>query len=101
MKRMTEPRYVTILDLAKHLWAKDPARGPAWVAEHESYSGADFDAVGLPIMGGCAVCEATVAAYNACPSKSGYLKCAGGCIEGDGWYDVANCAEDVFGKEAR
>ena len=82
-----EAKPVTVLELAKFRGAKD---------DDGSISGGEFARVGLPIMGGCEVCEATIAAYNACPSKTGYLRCANGCIADLGWYDVAECNRDLF-----
>jgi hypothetical protein len=86
---VTKP--VTILELAEHRGAKQD--------EHGGINGAEFERVGLPIMGGCQVCGATVAAYNACPSKSGYLRCANGCIGGDGFSDVAEANRFIFGAD--
>lgn len=57
---------VTVLDVAL-------ARGA-----HEvdgTINGAEFERVGLPIFGGCQGCGATIAAYNAYPSRTGYLRC--------------------------
>lgn len=82
---------VTILELAKHRGAQEQDGG--------GISGAEFERVGLPIMGGCEVCGATVAAYNACPAKSGYLRCANNCIADDGWTDVAAANNEIFGEE--
>jgi hypothetical protein len=45
-----------------------------------SVNGAEFARVGLPILGGCCVCGATIAAYNAAPSTYGYLMCLNGCV---------------------
>jgi len=61
-------------------------------------NGQDFEDAGLPIMGGCSVCGASIAAYNAYPAKDGYLKCHDH-IEGVGWYSVENADEDIFGDE--
>lgn len=72
---------VTILDVAKARGAREDERG--------GINGAEFARVGLPIIGGCQFCGATVAAYNACPSQSGYLRCANGCIDNDGFETVA------------
>ena len=82
---------ITILDLAKHRGAREGDGG--------GINGGEFDRVGLPIMGGCEVCGATIAAYNACPSTSGYLRCASGCIGEDGWTDVAEANIAIFGDE--
>lgn len=57
-------------------------------AEHrlgrEASTEADFTEAGLQMMGGCRGCGATLAAYNAYPSKSGYWAC-GDCISYDGF----------------
>lgn len=55
---------VTITDLASYMLGR-PAK-----------SGADYAEAGLPMLGGCESCEATIAAYNAYPSTTGYLRCA-------------------------
>ena len=43
------------------------------LAEASAISGAEFEKAGLPMFGGCYVCGAAVAAYNACPGKNGFL----------------------------
>jgi hypothetical protein len=53
----------------------------------------------LPILGGCEICEATVAAYNACPSKTGFLRCKNGCIEDEGWETVEEANRAIFESE--
>ncbi|WP_297775404.1 hypothetical protein [Mycobacterium sp.] len=53
----------------------------------EATSGADYQEAGLPMMGGCENCGATIAAYNAYPSTSGFLRCEG-CIGDDGYPTV-------------
>jgi hypothetical protein len=35
----------------------------------------DIEAVGLPFFGGCQVCQASIACYNAYPSKTNFLLC--------------------------
>lgn len=79
---MSKP--ITVLDLATHRLGRDAT------------TGGDFEEAGLPIMGGCCICGATVGAYNACPSKSGYLKCRNGCIGDDGWETVQEANKDIF-----
>lgn len=83
--------FLTVLDIASAKLGR------------EARNGADFDEVGLPIMGGCEVCGATVAAYNACPTRTGYLRCASGCVDDlgfrtvagfDGWAAEQAAAED-------
>jgi hypothetical protein len=49
-------------------------------------------------MGGCCKCEACIAAYNAYPSKSGYLKC-GDCIGNDGFDMVEEANKAIFEDE--
>lgn len=58
-------------------------------------TGADMAEADLAIMGGCQVCGATLAAYNGCPSKSGYWKCEN-CIGDDGWTSVEEANRDIF-----
>lgn len=41
----------------------------------EPKTGEDFAAVGIPILGGCQRCGATIAAYNAHPQKNGFWAC--------------------------
>lgn len=81
---------VTIRDLAIYRGA---------VEVDGSINAAEFHKVGLNIMGGCGICNATLAAYNGCPSKSGSWKCLNGCIDGDGWDDVAEANEAIFGPK--
>lgn len=77
---------VTILSLAEFLLGR-----PA-------VDGTDFYRVGFAIMGGCEICGATLAAYNACPSKTDYWRCLNGCIGDDGWYSAKDAARDLFGS---
>lgn len=88
-RRMALP--ITIMDLAEH-------RGLV-LDEYGNANGAQFEAVGLDFLGGCSVCGATIAAYNACPSKSGMWKCSDDCIGDDGWTDVAEANADIFGVD--
>lgn len=81
---------ITILDLAVHRGAKRDENG--------GINGGEFDRVGLDIMGGCAGCNASLAAYNAFPSKSGYWYCRS-CICDGGWDDVAQADADIFGDD--
>jgi hypothetical protein len=85
---------ITILDLARY-------RLEILAIPHdpEHLNGRDFADVGLPIMGGCGICSATVAAYNSCPSKDGYLRCRNGCIGDDGWTDVTQANDEIFGED--
>jgi hypothetical protein len=81
---------ITILDLARHRGAQANDDG--------SIPGGEFYRVGLDIMGGCFGCNATLAAYNAYPSKAGYWMCRGCLGDPDsGWTDVAEANESIFG----
>src|SRR5438309_8802724 len=59
-------------------------------------TGQDFEDAGLPMVGGCEICHATVSAYNACPSKSGNIRCLNGCIGEMGWDTVEQADRDIF-----
>jgi len=78
---------ITILELAIHRGAKADLGG--------GYTMGAIEDTGLPFMGGCSVCGACIAAYNACPSKSGFIKCASGCIDEDGWDTVEEANRDM------
>ena len=71
---------VTIMQVAEHILRR-PAR-----------TGDDFLQAGLPMFGGCQRCEASIAAYNACPSKTGYLQCQQ-CIDDIGFDTVEAALE--------
>ncbi len=77
---------ITILQLAEHrLW-------------REPVTGADFESAGLAIMGGCGVCGASIAAYNAHPSKAEVWKCSG-CIGDDGYATVQEADAALFPED--
>ena len=78
---------ITVLDLAKY-------RGATEV--NGAINGAEFERVGLPFFGGCEACEASIAAYNAYPSTSGYLRCRD-CIGDDGYPTVEAANTAIFG----
>ena len=69
---------ITILDYVKSV-----------VGDKDLYTAEDCLASGVDILGGCQRCQATIAAYNAYPSTSGYWRCAG-CIGQDGYATVAD-----------
>ncbi len=73
-------RAVTLLQVAE---ARGITEGP-----NGGYTLGSFDRVGLPMLGGCKECGACIAAYNACPSRTGYLMCANGCIGDRGFPTV-------------
>lgn len=80
---------ITVLDLAVYRLGEAPER----------MTGADFEKAGLPIFGGCQHCEASIAAYNAYPSTTGYLRCAD-CIGDLGWDKPAEADAAIFGDDA-
>lgn len=57
----------------------------------------DYADVGLSMMGGCHVCAAMIAVYNAYPGRNGYWHCAD-CIEGDGGYETVEEFEAEKGR---
>jgi len=69
---------ITILDYVKSV-----------VGDKDLYTAEDCLASGVDILGGCQGCQATIAAYNAYPSTSGYWRCAH-CIGNDGYATVAD-----------
>lgn len=75
---------ITVLDVAIAHGAKRDEKG--------CINGSEFDRLGLPICGGCEICSASIAAYNACPGRYGYLRCKA-CIAEDGFASV-----DAFDK---
>ena len=70
---------ITVLDVAIAKGAR---------VENGSISGAEFDRLGLPMFGGCQHCGASIATYNAYPSKTGYLQCSN-CIGNAGFENAA------------
>ena len=68
---------ITILDYVKSV-----------VGDKDFYTAEDCLTAGVNIIGGCQGCEATLAVYNAYPSKSGYWQC-GDCIGESGFATVA------------
>jgi hypothetical protein len=81
---------VTVLELAKEVYRQNN-----WLLPGDNWSMADLDKAQLPMMGGCQVCEASIACYNAYPSKSGYLRCAD-CIGEEGWHSSSQAYRDIF-----
>jgi hypothetical protein len=82
-----DPNYggpVTIQQLASHILGR------------QASTGADYQEAKLPMMGGCEVCHATVAAYNSCPSKTGYIRCQHGCIADMGYETVEEAYKALF-----
>ena len=69
---------ITILDYVKSV-----------AGDKDLYTAEDCLACGVDILGGCQGCHATIAAYNAYPSTTGYWRCAD-CIGDDGFATVAD-----------
>lgn len=69
---------ITILDLALHRGVKEV---------DGTISGSEFARVNLALLGGCENCHATLGAYNAYPSQSGYWRCED-CIGSGGFATV-------------
>lgn len=82
---------ITVLELAEFRGLKEDANGGVSMAE--------LARVGLPAFGGCSECEASIAAYNACPARDGYLRCAEGCIGDDGYETVEEANLALFPEE--
>jgi len=80
---------VTVQELAFHRGLKTEPDG--------SYNMAAINAVGLEMLGGCELCAASIAAYNAYPSKSGFWRCRH-CIGDSGWETVEEANAALFGN---
>jgi len=57
------------------------------IGEKTIYTIEDFSSAGVEMIGGCQICGATLAPYNAYPSTSGYWHCAD-CIGDSGFTAV-------------
>lgn len=63
------------------------------IPDHE-FSGHFYFDAGYNMLGGCELCGATLAAYNAHPSRSGWWRC-GDCIGDDGYGDIDSAYRHV------
>ena len=59
------------------------------VGDKDTYCAEDFHRHGVGMTGGCQLCAASIACYNAFPSTSGYWRCAD-CIGNDGYATIAD-----------
>jgi hypothetical protein len=75
---------VTVMQLAESVLGHEPGRR------------VEYEEIGLPVFGGCELCNAPIAFYNAYPSRSGYIRCRD-CIGDLGWESANVAARDVFG----
>ncbi len=64
----------------------------------EARTEADFNEAGLAMMGGCRGCQASIAAYSAFPTKSGYW-CCGDCLPDGAGFETCEEA-DAFEAES-
>lgn len=65
---------VTILEVAKGWGVK--------TTEDGNITMESINKVGLPFMGGCCICEASVACYNSYPTTYGFIMCRE-CVESE------------------
>ena len=82
---------ITVLELAIFRGAKELPNG--------TFTTREIERVGLPFMGGCGECGACIAAYNAAPSKLGYLMCSNGCIGSNGYATCEEANLSIFPEE--
>ena len=85
----SETKFVSCLDVAIEKGAKQ---------ENGSICGSEFDRLGIPMLGGCNICGETIGAYNAFPSKDGFLKCRS-CIHIAGGFTSAKEMENFKYEE--
>lgn len=78
------PKPITILDVAVSRGAKP--------CESGGYSGLELERVGFEIFGGCEVCEASIAAFNAHPTLTGFWRCSR-CVSDVGFETVEQYEE--------
>ena len=78
---------ITIMELAQYRLGLEDA---------DHMTGADFQRANLDILGGCEICAASIAAYNAYPSRSGYWRCAD-CVGDDGFKTVQEAQIKISG----
>ena len=93
------PNVVTIFDVAKYRLGSLEGGSRLPPGGMRPLTGQDFEDVGLPMLGGCQRCGASVSAGNAAPSRTGYLMCARDCIGGDGFETVEEANRFMFPDE--
>lgn len=70
------------------IWDVAVARGVKQ-SEDGGVEAGEFARVGLPFLGGCESCQATIGPVQAAPSRSGYLRCnSDECLGGYGFESV-------------
>lgn len=85
---------ITLLD-----WYNECMRVDGKVVPSEGVTAADLAEYDIPLGGGCKACGATIAAYNACPTRSGYIACQGECAR-DGFRTVEEYAAFLVAQDA-
>ena len=91
---MTNPHpIVTVFDVAEARGVQMDIKGRVDASE--------FERVGLPMLGGCQSCGATIAAYNSHPTRSGYLSCSDCVNPLDGFSTAEEFEEFVKQCEAQ
>lgn len=80
--------FVTALDLACYRLGK-PAGSRITAEQCEGKAR-------VPFFGGCARCAASIACYNAYPSRFGYWLCADCIGPGEGWESVREANHAIF-----
>ena len=73
----------------------------AWGVQEDSdncISMAEYERVGLNMLGGCECCGASIAIYNAYPAKSGFWRCSD-CIGEDGFKTVKDFEKEGYTNE--
>lgn len=83
---------ISIQDLAVHRGIQPDKPGGS------TFNAGEYMRVGLPFMGGCEVCSANLAPYNAYPSKSGMIRCLDD-LGALGYETVEEANEDIFGDQ--
>ncbi len=64
------------------------------VGDKDLYTAEDCLVSGVDVLGGCEVCEATIACYNAYPSRTGFWRCAD-CIGDIGFATVIDFTDSL------
>jgi hypothetical protein len=75
---------ITIYQLAEYRIGREPEYGE------------DFAEALLPMLAGCEICHSSLAAWNAYPTQSGYVRCQH-CIQDLGWYSAEAANTAIFG----
>jgi hypothetical protein len=80
---------ITILELAVYRLGVEDA---------DQLTAGDFQRANLDILGGCEICHASIAAFTAYPSRSGFWRCQD-CLGGDGYDTVGEANRAICGDD--